>query len=133
MGYEYMGGLGATDWAALVAARLGVSPMISIGMTPQASTALSDICPPGQYFMSARCQGCGGQCVPIRGTSPVSVRPAQQPPTVIPSLPASPPPPSIVYSTPQVQQTAPQGHGPLFWLGLGAVGLGLFLVLRGRS
>jgi hypothetical protein len=66
-------------------------------------------------------------CCPTGTSTPAST----QPTTVIPSLPAPPPPPSIVYSTPQVQQTAPQGHGPLFWLGLGAVGIGLFLVLRG--
>jgi hypothetical protein len=40
---------------------------------------------------------------------------------------APPPPPSIV------TQTVQRGPGPLFWIGLGAVGVGLFLVLRGRS
>lgn len=46
---------------------------------------------------------------------------------------ATPPPPTIVYTTPQVQQTVSRGYGPLFWIGLGCVGVGLILVLRGRS
>lgn len=60
--------------------------------------------------------------------------PPQAATTATPSIwtQASPPPPSIVYTTPVVQQPVAQGHGPLFWLGLGAVGVGLILVLRGR-
>ena len=46
-----------------------------------------------------------------------------------PTTPAYPPPPSIVYPMP-LTQTVQRSHGPLFWIGLGAVGVGLFLVLR---
>jgi hypothetical protein len=45
---------------------------------------------------------------------------------------APPPPPSIVYTTP-LTQTVRSGQSPLFWIGLGLVGVGLIMVSRGRS
>ena len=54
-------------------------------------------------------------------------RSSEGPPESV-SLPPAPPPPVSVVTTSQAPTRS--GFGPLFWLGLGAVGVGLFLVLR---
>jgi len=46
---------------------------------------------------------------------------------------APPPPPSIVVLESRGQTSMAGGHGPLFWVGLGSVLLGVVLFLRGRQ
>ena len=192
MSYERIAGLGTVDLNDVLA-KLGASVFQPIGMPNPSSSQITSECPPGKWYQSARCEGCGGSCVPIPGyaapaatarpdcssytcptgqtkvnqtssyvgaaaqsslaarqaltargctiapcsqgvqlidgsgqTTYCCPRQPEQPATL---TPAPPPPPSIVYTTP-VRQTVQGGHGPLFWIGLGCVGVGLVLVLR---